>query len=435
FGAPVLFAKKKDGSLRFCVDYRKLNNATVKDKYSLPLIDELFDRLQGAKVFSSLDLKSGYHQIRVKEEDIHKTAFNTRYGHFEFMVMPFGLTNAPATFMRLMNNIFTDMLDEGVIVFLDDILICARTAEEHDTLLRKVLARLREHKLYANKKKCHLWQKKVNFLGHVVDENGLHVMPDKVDAVVEWPQPRNGREVYSFMGLAGYYRRFVNKFAHTAAPLYELTKKDKQFIWTELEEEAFLSLKEALASAPVMALPRMDRPFILHTDASGFAIASILSQLDDHGEPKVIAFRSRKLKGAETRYPTHDKELLAIVDAFAAWRHYLSGHKEKVTVYSDNMPTTFLQTKARLTSRQARWAESLAEFNFEIKHVKGEDNAAADALSRRVDMEVEVEEESKKELDENHEISLAPVEIAQIPQPSSSAAFTASLISRIIALY
>lgn len=386
YGAPVLFAKKKDGTLRFCVDYRKLNNATIKDNYSLPRADELFDRLQGAKYFSTLDLQSGFHQIRMNERDIEKTAFNTRYGHFEFLVMPFGLTNAPATFMRLMNSIFQDMLDDGVLVFLDDIMIYAKTEEEHRRRLREVLTRLRKHKLYANKKKCKLWQTQVEFLGHIVDKDGLRVLPNKAKAVKDWPTPKDGQEVYSFLGLVGYYRRFINKFSDLANPLFTLIKPEQPFAWSSEHNNAFEKLKDAITNAPVMAIADMKRPFIVHTDASGFAIASVLSQPSDDGlQPNVVAYRSRKLKNAEKNYPTHDKELLAIVDAFREWRHYLSGHEPGVTVHCDNMPTIYLRTKDRLTSRQAKWSDYLSEFNFELKHIKGSENKAADALSRRAD--------------------------------------------------
>ena len=230
---PTLFAKKKDGTLRLCIDYRQLNRVTIKNRYSLPRIDDLFDQLRGSKCFSKIDLRSGYHQLRVKEEDIPTTAVRTRYGHYEFMVMPFGLTNAPGVFMSLMNKIFTPYLDQFVVVFIDDILIYSRSEEDHEQHLRTVLQILREKQLYAKGSKCEFWLKEVKFLGHVVSESGISVDPAKVEAVMGWKQPKNTFEIRSFLGLAGYYRRFIQDFSKLAKPMTRLTQKGVKFEWNE----------------------------------------------------------------------------------------------------------------------------------------------------------------------------------------------------------
>ena len=244
WGAPVLFVKKKDGSLRLCIDYREINKATIKNKYPLPRIDDLFDQLAGSAVFSKIDLRSGYHQLKIREEDVPKTAFRTRYGHHEFLVMPFGLTNAPAAFMDLMNRVFEDYLDKFVIVFIDDILIYSRSREEHAQHLRSVLQRLQSKKLYAKFKKCEFWLDKVVFLGHVVSKEGIAVDPTKIEAVTNWQRPKNVTEVRSFLGLAGYYRRFVEGFAKIANPLTALTRKEHKYTWTEPCEGSFQELKK-----------------------------------------------------------------------------------------------------------------------------------------------------------------------------------------------
>ncbi|GKE49289.1 putative nucleotidyltransferase, ribonuclease H, partial [Tanacetum coccineum] len=244
WGAPVLFVKKKDGSFRMCIDYRELNKLTVKNRYPLPRIDDLFDQLQGSRYFSKIDLRSGYHQLRVHEEDIPKTAFRTRYGHFEFTVMPFGLTNAPAVFMDLMNRVCKPYLDKFVIVFIDDILIYSKSKEEHEVHLRLVLELLRKEKLYAKFSKCEFWLQEVHFLGHVVNQNGIHVDPGKIEAVKNWEAPTSPTGVRSFLGLAGYYRRFIANFSRIAKPLTLLTQKNKKYVWGAEQEEAFQLLKK-----------------------------------------------------------------------------------------------------------------------------------------------------------------------------------------------
>ncbi|GJR31745.1 putative reverse transcriptase domain-containing protein [Tanacetum coccineum] len=248
WGAPVLFVKKKDGSFRMCIDYRELNKLTVKNRYPLSRIDDLFDQLQGSSVYSKIDLRYGYHQLRVRDEDIPKTAFRTRYGHYEFQVMPFGLTNAPTVFMDLMNRVCRPYLDKFVIVFIDDILIYSKTKEEHDAHLRLILELLKKEELYAKFSKCDFWLSKVQFLGHVIDSEGIHVDPVKIESIKDWESPKTSIEIHQFLGLVGYYRRFIEGFSKIAKPMMKLTQKSVKFNWDEKEETAFQTLKQKLFS-------------------------------------------------------------------------------------------------------------------------------------------------------------------------------------------
>jgi hypothetical protein len=268
WGAPVLFVTKKDGSMRMCIDYRSLNEVTIKNKNPLPWIDDLFDQLQGAKYFSKIDLRSGYHQLRIKEADVQKMAFVTRYGQYEFTVMPFGLTNAPAFFMNLMNKVFMEELDKFVIVFIDDILIYSKSREDHENHLQIVLGRHRAHQLYAKLSKCEFWLEKIAFLGHILTAEGIEVDPSKVEAVSKWKQPSNVSEVQSFLGMAGYYCRFIKGFSSIARPTTELLKKDNKFVWTPKCEESFQIIKKKLTTAPVLTLPDIHQNFIIFCDDS-----------------------------------------------------------------------------------------------------------------------------------------------------------------------
>ncbi|GJS57820.1 putative reverse transcriptase domain-containing protein [Tanacetum coccineum] len=268
WGAPVLFVKKKDGSFRMCIDYRELNKLTVKNRYPLPRIDDLFDQLQGSSVYSKIDLRSGYHQLRVRDEDIPKTAFRTRYEHYKFQVMPFGLTNAPAVFMDLMNRLCKPYLDKFVIVFIDDILIYSRNKEEHANHLRIILELLKKEKLYAKFSKCDLWIHIMQFLRHLIDSQRLHVDPAKIEAVKNWASSTTPTEIRQFLGLAGYYRRFIEGFPKIAKSLTELTQKNKKYIWGEDQESAFQLLKQKLYEAPILALPEGNENFVVYYDAS-----------------------------------------------------------------------------------------------------------------------------------------------------------------------
>ncbi|KAJ9552657.1 hypothetical protein OSB04_016702 [Centaurea solstitialis] len=376
WGAPVLFVKKKDGSFRMCIDYRELNKITIKNRYPLPRIDDLFDQLQGATYFSKIDLRSGYHQMRVREEDIAKTAFRTRYGHYEFLVMPFGLTNAPAVFMDLMNRVCRPYLDKFVIVFIDDILIYSRSKEDHEHHLRLILELLKAEQLYAKFSKCEFWIREVHFLGHVVNRDGIHVDPAKIEAIKKWEAPKTPTEIRQFLGLAGYYRRFIANFSKIAQPLTALTQKDKKFIWGEKQEEAFQVLKHKLCNAPILALPEGTDNFVVYCDASHQGLGCVLMQNE-----KVIAYASRQLKVHEKNYTTHDLELGAVVFALKIWRHYLYG--TKCTVFTDHKSLQHILDQKMLNMRQRRWVELLSDYDCEIKYHPGKANVVADALSRK----------------------------------------------------
>ena len=282
YGAPVLLVKKKDGDMRLCVDYRALNKHTMKNRYPMPRIDDLMDRLEGAKVFTKIDLRSGYHQIRVRPEDIQKTAFRTRFGHFEFLVMPFGLTNAPATFMRLMQEVFRPLLDKCVVVYLDDILVYSRTAEEHQQHLRQVLDLLRQHQLFGKLSKSEFARSAVEYLGHIVSDKSVTVEPKKIAAIRDWPAPANRHELMQFLGLSNYYRRYVEGHAAICAPFTDLLKKEQKWKWDQPQQSAFQELKERLTSAPILAIPNISQectvPLEMTNDASSFAIGAVLSQ-------------------------------------------------------------------------------------------------------------------------------------------------------------
>jgi hypothetical protein len=337
WGCLAIFVKKKDQTLRMCVDYRPLNEVTIKNKYPLPRIDILFDQLTGARVFSKIDLRSGYHQIRIRPEDIPKTTFATQYGLFEYLVMSFGLTNAPAHFTYLMNSVFMPELDKFVVVFIDDILIYSKNEEEHARHLRIVLTRLREHQLYAKFSKCAFWLEEIQFLGHVLSTKGIAVDPSKVKDILEWKPPTTVHQVRSFLGLAGYYRRFILDFSKLVKPITSLLKNDTKFIWSSKCNEAFEQLKVLLTTALVLAQPNIEKPFDVYCDASGSGLGCVLMQ-----EGRVIAYASRQLRRHEEHYPTHDLELAAVVHALKIWRHYLLGNI--CHIYTDHKSLKYIFT-------------------------------------------------------------------------------------------
>ncbi|WVZ93034.1 hypothetical protein U9M48_039057 [Paspalum notatum var. saurae] len=369
---PVLFVDKKDGSRRMCVDYRALNDVTIKNKYPLPRIDDLFDQLQGACVFSKTDLRSGYHQMKIRSSDIPKTAFITRFGLYEYTVMSFGFTNAPFYFMNLMNKVFMEYLDKFAVVFIDDILIYSKTEEEHEEHLRLVLQKLREHKLYAKLSKCEFWLDQVPFLGHIVSKGGIMVDPSKISSVMDWKVPEVVKEVRGFLGLAGYYRRFIESFSRIAKPMTSFLEKGVPFIWTKERQAAFDELKKRLTTAPVLTLPDLTKSFTVYCDASKEGLGC---------EGKVIAYASRQLRKHEVNYPTHDLELAAVVHALKIWRHYLFGNW--CEIYTDHKSLKYIFTQNELNMRQRRWLELIKDYDLEIHYHPGKANVVANALSRK----------------------------------------------------
>jgi hypothetical protein len=392
FGAPILFARKKDGTLRMCVDYRALNAITVKDKYPLPRIDELFDVMRGATIFTSLDLAQGYHQVRIQEQHIHRTAFRTRFGLYEFTVLPFGLTNAPPTFMRLMHSILGPYLDKFVVVFLDDICIFSSNAEDHLHHIDTVLKTLAAHNLKVKLSKCSFGRQELEFLGHLISRQGVRPDPRKLQAVRDWPIPKDTTEVRQFLGFTNFYRKFVKDFSTIAAPLTDLTKSTVPFRWDVDTQSSFDALKNALCSAPVLVLPHTgpDATFTLYTDASTFAVGAVLLQ-EHNSALHPVAFESRKLNPHERNYPVHELELLAVVHGLRTFRHYLEGCKRFNTVTDHDTLRHFFGQKD-LSRRQARWLEFLAPYanSMDIVYRRGTENQA-DALSRRPDLKSELE--------------------------------------------
>ena len=376
YGAPVLFVAKKDGGLRMCVDYRALNNVTVKDKFPIPRVDDLLDRLDGAKVFSSLDLQSGYHQIRIADGDVSKTAFRTHMGLFEYKVLPFGLSNAPAAFQREMQRLIGHL--DFVLVYLDDILIFSRDPAEHAKHLRTVLELLRTHKLYAKMSKCSFFKDELPFLGYVVGKNGVAMDSAKVKTIMDWPEPSSPKDLKSFLGLCNYFKRFIQGYSLLVAPLTRLTSTSVVFGFGQAERAAFLELKKCLTSAPVLALPNPTQPFEVVCDASGFGAGAVLLQ---NGRP--VAFHSYKFNSAECNYSPGEQELLAVIKALERWRCYLEGAEGGVTVVTDHQPNTFLHTKpaVQLSRRQTHWMEFLSRFDFVWEYRKGACNVA-DPISR-----------------------------------------------------
>ncbi|GBG69803.1 hypothetical protein CBR_g4632 [Chara braunii] len=383
YGAPVLFVRKKNKDLRLCIDYRKLNAQTVKNAGPLPRIDDLLERLGGAKCFSKLDLKSGYHQISIQPNDRYKTAFKTRYGHFEWVVMPFGLTNTPTTFQAAMTNEFRAMLDRFVLVYLDDILVYSRTLEDHLGHLRRVLETLRRAKYKANRDKCQFVRQELEYLGHFVTPEGISPLSDKIQAVQEWPEPPNVTDVRSFLGLTGYYQRFIKGYSKIAAHLNKLQCEDRSFDFREEARGSFFALKVALLSAEVLRIYDPLTPMRVTTDASGYGIGAVLEQHDGVDWHPVEYF-SKKVPLVHSIDDARKKELLAFVYALKRWRHFLLGRSQFHWV-TDNNPLVFYKTQDTVNSTIDRWMTFIDQFNFFPDHIPGKSNRFADALSRRQD--------------------------------------------------
>ena len=386
-GAPVLFAKKKDGTLRLVVDYRALNKITLKDRYPIPLIGNLIDQLKSAKIYTKFDLRAGYYNVRIKSGHEWKTAFRTRYGAFEFLVLPMGLTNSPATFQHFMNDILRDMTDRFVVVYLDDILVFSDNIDIHREHVRKVLTRLREHNLHIKPEKSLFHTDSIEFLGFMVSPAGVAMDPAKTEAIQAWPTPKTLKDVQSFLGFANFYRRFIARFSDIVLPLTRLMRKDTPFAWSTPQNDAFEYLKLAFTKAPILTHFDPNNPIVVETDASDYAVAAIISQISPNdGDIHPIAFYSRSMNPAELNYEIYDKELLAIFEAFKQWRNYLEGATHVVLVLSDHKNLEYFATTKQLTRRQARWSEYLSGFNYIIRYRAGRLGTKPDALTRRGDV-------------------------------------------------
>jgi hypothetical protein len=391
--APVFMLRRKD-KFRPVVDYRGTNAVSVTDSYPLPRIDDLLLRLSKARYFTKLDLTGAYNQLRIRPGDEWKTAFRCRHGHYQYRVMEYGLKNAPARFQRMLNKINEDLLDKSVVVYIDDILIYSETVEEHIQHVREVLSRLRANQLYAKLAKSTFHASEVEYLGFLVSADHISMDHGRVKTVLDWKEPANLKEMQSFLGFANFYRRFIKGFSRIALPLTELTKQSSPYEWTPAAQEAFDTLKQAFTSYPVLIQPDFSKPFILETDASGFALAAILSQYGPDNRLHPVAFFSRKMNPAERNYPVHDQELLAIKCAFEHFRPYLMSSPHPTTVFTDHRNLLHFSSTTKLTRRLAGWSSFFADYNFRIVYRPGTQNGKADSLSRRADFAASSEEES-----------------------------------------
>ena len=371
YGASVLFTPKKDGGLRMCIDYRKVNAQTRKDKHPLPRADEMLDQLNGADTFSGLDLLSGYHQVRVHESDIPKTAFRTSEGLYEWLVMPFGLSNAPGIFQRLMNDVFRDYLGGFVVVYLDDIMVYSKDPKEelqeekHKGVLEQVLLKMREQRLYGKLSKSFFGLHEIPWLGHILSRDGIRPDPAKTEVVSQWPPPTNVKELQAFLGFTNWFRQYMQGYSQHIAALTKLTRKNHAFIWDVECEKAFQWVKDALANAPVLAHPDFTKQFTVWTDASIDGVGGVLQQ-----DKRPIAYESARFSPAERNYTIGEQELLAVIHALKKWRVYLEGGQYPIKLRTDHQPLTYLPTKGVLGSRQVRWSEYLSRFDIEWEYIQ-----------------------------------------------------------------
>lgn len=408
-GAPILFVKKKDGTLRLCVDYRGLNEGTIKDRYPLPLIRETLMQLSKARYYTTLDIRSAYNLIRVAEGDEWKTAFRTRYGLYESLVMPFGLTNAPATFQKFVNDVLRPFLDAFCTAYLDDILIYSSTLEEHKIHVRRVLEALSKAGLHLKPEKCEFHRTSVRYLGMIISDKGVQMDPRKISTILEWDTPATLRDLRSFLGFSNFYRRFIKDYSRVVAPLVKLTKKDQSFIWDQECSAAFDYLKHCFTTAPILCHFDPEKEIIVETDASDYVSAGILSQYNSDGVLHPVAFFSQKHSPAECNYEIYDKELMAIVRCFEEWRAELESTPYPIQVLSDHRNLEYFMTTRLLSRRQARWSEFLSRFNFKITFRPGNRSGKPDALTRRSG---DLPKGGDSRLEFQHQVLLKPQNLA-----------------------
>jgi len=382
-GSPIMFVKKKDGKLRLCVDYRALNYVTRKDRYPLPLRGEALDRLRTAKYYTKLDIKDAYHNVRIKEGDEWKTTFTTKYGTYEYLVMPFGLTNAPAAFQRWINRTLQSYIDICCIVYLDDVLIYSDSLEQHQKDVAAIIRAIRKQGMKLKPSKCKFHPRETEYIAFIINNEGVKVDPIKTAAIWDWKPPTNKKGIQEFMGCCNFYRRFIEGFSRTAKPLYDRTKKEVKWQWGNKEQAAFDELQQKLCSTPVLTYFKAGRPLLVEPDASKNVCSGILSQHDEDGKWRPIAYGLKTMAPAECNYDVHDKELLAIVQALKEWRRYLRGSGQHFKVLTDHKNLIRFTTTKELTDRQIRWSEVLTGFDFKIEFRPGKERGKLDALTRR----------------------------------------------------
>jgi hypothetical protein len=383
YGAPIFFVPKPHSTeLRPCINYKLLNENTVPDGRPLPLVSDILSQFEGSQIYTCLDLKGAYNLVRIKQGDEYKAAFRSKFGLFEPLVVQFGLQNAPSCFQDFINSIFVDLLDKCLVIYLDDLVIYSKDLETHVVTVREVLERLRQNHLILKEAKCKFHVTEFVYLGHVVSVQGIRMDPEKLEPIRSLPPPTNVKELRSFLGMTNYYRKFIPKYSEIALPLTELTKKRRDFLWNEQAQQCFDQVKSLLIEDAMLCHPMLDKPFVLQTDASDFAIAAALMQLDDKDNLRPVEFLSRKLIDSEKNYSIHDKELLSIKEALEEWRNYLIYAKEPTRIYCDHRNLLYFKNTRLLKPRHARWTEILLQFNFVLIHIAGADNVIADVLSR-----------------------------------------------------
>ena len=397
YSSPFFFVGKKDGKSRPVVDYRKLNAFTVPDRYPLPLIQELVDKVRDARLFTKMDVRAGYNNIRVKKGDEHKAAFKTNEGLFEPRVMPFGLRNAPSVFQRMMNTQFTDIIATGkVIIYMDDILVATEDdLQAHRKLVGRVLQRLQDLDLYLKPSKCQFEVQRIDFLGVILEKGTITMDPIKVAGVSEWKEPKNVKDIRKYLGFCNFYRRFIKGFSKIAKPLNDLLKKDSKWTWGNAEQTAFEKIKAQICEEPVLIQPDQKKQFEVEVDASNYAMGAVLMQRDEKNTLHPVAFWSKTMNSAQRNYDVYSKELMALKEMFRNWRHYLHQAKHKVIVHTDHANLLYWKNPGDHNRRVARWHAELMEYDFELRHISGKKNGRADALSRRPDHD-EGEEDNKQ---------------------------------------